>query len=50
MNNFQNKMLEELDAQFGIGDLVNEEIYQQKKKSYNEKHLSGLRVEHDIAR
>ena len=43
-------MLEELDAQFGVGDLVDEEMYQQKKKSYGEKSLSGLRVEHDLNR
>ncbi|KAK7074644.1 U4/U6.U5 tri-snRNP-associated protein 1, partial [Halocaridina rubra] len=46
----KNKMLEELDAQFGIGALVEQDLTEQKSKKYNYGSLSGLKVEHDIAR
>lgn len=46
----KNKMLEELDAQFGIGALVEQEIAEEKIKKYGRRNLSGLRVEHDVSR
>ncbi|XP_076068528.1 U4/U6.U5 tri-snRNP-associated protein 1 isoform X2 [Oratosquilla oratoria] len=44
------KLLEELDAQFGVGDLVEQELTEQRSKSYGRKNLSGLKVEHDFSR
>ena len=46
----QSKMLEELDAQFGIGDLVEQEITEQKMKKYSRRDLTGLQVQHDMSR
>lgn len=43
-------MLEELDAQFGIGDLVEQDLTEQKMKKYSYKNLSGLQVQHDMQR
>lgn len=43
-------MLEELDAQFGIGDLVEQDMTEQKMKKYNRNDLSGLQVQHDMSR
>ena len=43
-------MLEEMDAQFGVGDLVHEEISTRKRRNYTSKNLSGLRVQHDTER
>ncbi|KAB0795301.1 hypothetical protein PPYR_12140 [Photinus pyralis] len=41
-------MLEELDAQFGIGEIVESEHKTKRNKQYGEKHLKGLRVHHDV--
>ncbi|KAL1494761.1 hypothetical protein ABEB36_010307 [Hypothenemus hampei] len=41
-------MLEELDAQFGIGDVVEQEQRERRSKQYTEKDIRGLRVDHDI--
>lgn len=41
-------MLDQLDEEFGIGDLVKEEVEIQRGTAYTEKDLRGLRVEHDI--
>ncbi|KAL7631962.1 UNVERIFIED_CONTAM: hypothetical protein RMT77_017718 [Armadillidium vulgare] len=46
----RSKMLEELDEQFGVGELVEEEMVQTKKKMYDSKNLSGLRVQHAMDR
>ncbi|XP_045118577.1 U4/U6.U5 tri-snRNP-associated protein 1-like [Portunus trituberculatus] len=46
----KSKMLEELDAQFGIGDLVEQDMTEQKMKKYNRNDLSGLQVQHDMSR
>ncbi|XP_066987949.1 U4/U6.U5 tri-snRNP-associated protein 1 [Macrobrachium rosenbergii] len=46
----KSKMLEELDAQFGIGALVEQDMTEEKIKKYSRKELSGLRVEHDVSR
>lgn len=43
-------MLEELDAQFGIGDLVEKEMTEQKTKKYNRNDLSGMLIEHEMKR
>lgn len=43
-------MLEDLDEQFGIGDLVDEEISHVKRNMYDSRNLSGLRVQHDAER
>ncbi|GFO13185.1 U4/u6.u5 tri-snrnp-associated protein 1 [Plakobranchus ocellatus] len=40
------KMLEEMDEDFGIGGLVEEEFKKDQKKAYRSQDLSGLRVEH----
>lgn len=41
------RMLEELDAQFGVGDIVEEEVRHRKPK-YTERHLKGLQVNHNV--
>ncbi|KAG0695209.1 U4/U6.U5 tri-snRNP-associated protein 1 [Chionoecetes opilio] len=46
----KSKMLEELDAQFGIGDLMDQEMTEQKMKKYNRNDLSGLQVQHEMSR
>lgn len=42
------KVLEELDEQFGVSAFVENEKQRIRKQKYNEKHLKGLKVEHDI--
>lgn len=42
------KILEEMDDEFGVGELVQEETRRQKKKIYSENHLKGLKVDHDL--
>ncbi|KAA0184339.1 hypothetical protein HAZT_HAZT002871 [Hyalella azteca] len=44
------KQLEELDAEFGIGELVEEEVAKDKRRAYDRQHLSGLKVQHDMSR
>ncbi|XP_050691964.1 U4/U6.U5 tri-snRNP-associated protein 1-like [Eriocheir sinensis] len=46
----KSKMLEELDAQFGIGDLVEQDLSEQKMKKYSRKNLYGLQVQHEMTR
>ncbi|XP_018330146.1 U4/U6.U5 tri-snRNP-associated protein 1 isoform X2 [Agrilus planipennis] len=41
------KMLEELDAQFGVGEVVESEQRLKRNLQYTEKNLHGLEVEHD---
>ncbi|CAG4986771.1 unnamed protein product [Colias eurytheme] len=41
-------MLDELDAEFGVGALVAEEQQEHRSRSYAQKHLGGLRVAHDV--
>lgn len=41
-------MLEELDAQFGIGEVVEQEQRQRRNQQYTDKDLRGLRVDHDV--
>ncbi|CAH1128714.1 unnamed protein product [Ceutorhynchus assimilis] len=42
------KMLEELDAQFGIGEVIEQEQKQRRNQQYTYKDLRGLRVDHDV--
>ena len=42
------KMLDQLDEEFGIGNLVKEEIHSARNTAYTEKNLKGLKVEHKI--
>lgn len=42
------KILEDMDNEFGVDNLVEEEIRREKKKIYSENHLKGLRVDHDV--
>ncbi|XP_066597761.1 U4/U6.U5 tri-snRNP-associated protein 1 isoform X2 [Prorops nasuta] len=42
------KMLDQLDEEFGIGNLVKEEINYTRNKAYTEKDLRGLKVEHNV--
>ncbi|XP_043254047.1 U4/U6.U5 tri-snRNP-associated protein 1 [Colletes gigas] len=42
------KMLDQLDEEFGIGNLVKEEIHTARNTAYTEKNLKGLKVEHNI--
>ncbi|XP_039283862.1 U4/U6.U5 tri-snRNP-associated protein 1-like isoform X2 [Nilaparvata lugens] len=44
------KELDDMDAVFGIGELVEDEIRNEKKIAYTNKDLRGLKVEHDIER
>nr|XP_028565462.1 U4/U6.U5 tri-snRNP-associated protein 1 [Podarcis muralis] len=42
------KLLEEMDQEFGVSSLVEEEFGQNKKVSYSSRDLKGLTVEHTI--
>ncbi|KAK2723098.1 hypothetical protein QYM36_003332 [Artemia franciscana] len=42
------KMLEELENEFGVGDLVEEDLRKEKARAYTARHLGGLKVEHDV--
>ncbi|KAG7209511.1 hypothetical protein KM043_015596 [Ampulex compressa] len=42
------KMLDQLDEEFGIGNLVKEELHSARNTAYTEKDLRGLKVEHNI--
>lgn len=42
------KMLEELDAQFGVSDVIEQDQKERRNQQYTTKDLRGLRVEHDI--
>lgn len=41
------KMLEEMDAEFGVGSIVEQE-FTSKSKDYTSKNLKGLKVDHDM--
>lgn len=41
-------MLDQLDEEFGIGNLVKEEMHTARNAAYTEKDLKGLTVEHNI--
>lgn len=41
-------MLEELDEQFGISEVIEQEKRERAHKQYTDKHLKGLRVDHDL--
>ncbi|XP_046739802.1 U4/U6.U5 tri-snRNP-associated protein 1 [Diprion similis] len=42
------KMLDQLDEEFGIGTLVEEEVQSERRSAYSNKDLRGLKVEHDM--
>lgn len=42
------KLLDQLDAEFGVGDLVDQEVRDSRREAYRERDLRGLRVEHDV--
>ncbi|KAI8125440.1 hypothetical protein FF38_14399 [Lucilia cuprina] len=42
------KALEEMDQEFGVEDLVEKEKAEARRKAYTEKHLKGLKVDHDM--
>uniref|UniRef100_A0A1B6D1V5 U4/U6.U5 tri-snRNP-associated protein 1 n=2 Tax=Clastoptera arizonana TaxID=38151 RepID=A0A1B6D1V5_9HEMI len=42
------KELDDMDAEFGIGELVEDEIRNTRKTAYTSKDLKGIRVEHDV--
>lgn len=37
-----------MDEEFGIGNLIREEVTNDKKNAYTNKHLKGLKVEHNV--
>ena len=40
------KAMEQLDEEFGVGDIVDEDIKRKNQSAYTGKNLTGLRVEH----
>lgn len=42
------KILQEMDDEFGVGELVREDTRRERKKMYSSNSLKGLRVEHDV--
>ncbi|XP_040042112.1 U4/U6.U5 tri-snRNP-associated protein 1 [Gasterosteus aculeatus] len=43
------KLLEEMDEEFGVSSLVEEEFAHKKKESYTAQDLKGLKVQHKVA-
>lgn len=43
-------MIEELDEEFGVGDLVQEEFRNDTSLAYSSRNLRGLKVEHSLVR
>jgi hypothetical protein len=41
-------MLDQMDEEFGIGNLVKEEVHNDMKNAYTDKDLKGLKVEHNL--
>merc|ERR1711971_257198 len=44
------KMLAEMDDEFGVGNLVKEDVRKEKDSAYNSRNLAGLTVQHDSSR
>ncbi|KAL7302708.1 U4/U6.U5 tri-snRNP-associated protein 1 [Trichogramma pretiosum] len=42
------KLLDQMDEEFGIGQIAKEELAYDRAKAYSDKDLKGLRVEHDL--
>ncbi|XP_021701917.1 U4/U6.U5 tri-snRNP-associated protein 1 [Aedes aegypti] len=42
------KLLDQLDEEFGVGDLVDQEVRNSRREAYRDRDLRGLRVEHDV--
>ncbi|XP_014216516.1 U4/U6.U5 tri-snRNP-associated protein 1 [Copidosoma floridanum] len=43
------KLLDQMDEEFGIGNLIKEDVNNEKRNAYTGKHLKGLRVEHNVS-
>lgn len=48
VNSKQAKALEEMDQEFGVDTLVQEEQEEHRRRAYDEKNLKGLKVDHDM--
>ncbi|CAF3360470.1 unnamed protein product [Rotaria socialis] len=42
------KSLQQMDEEFGVSNIINEESERQKQRKYTSKNLAGLRIEHSI--
>lgn len=42
------KLLDQLDEEFGVGELVEQQVRDSKRNAYKDRDLRGLRVEHDV--
>ncbi|XP_058792754.1 U4/U6.U5 tri-snRNP-associated protein 1 isoform X2 [Phymastichus coffea] len=42
------KLLDQMDEEFGLDNIVKEDVHNEMKKAYTEKNLKGLRVEHHL--
>lgn len=42
------KLLEEMEEEFGVGDLVSETFREEKRQAYTSRDLKGLKVEHKM--
>ena len=40
------KQMEELDDEFGVGELVSEKLKKDREEQYTARNLRGMRVEH----
>ncbi|XP_071832994.1 U4/U6.U5 tri-snRNP-associated protein 1-like [Apostichopus japonicus] len=43
----QEKLLQEMDEEFGISDLLDDELKREKSEAYSAKDMAGIKVEHD---
>lgn len=41
-------MLDQMDEEFGIGNLVKEDVEKERQNAYSHKDLRGLKVEHNL--
>ena len=39
--------MEKLDEEFGVGDIVDEDLSKKRQQQYSSRNLKGIRVEHD---
>ena len=46
--NLQAKLLDQMDEEFGVGNLVKEDVQNELKNAYTDKDLRGLKVEHSL--
>lgn len=45
----QAKILQEMDEEFGISNLLDDELAKEKSEAYSAKDMAGLTVEHDVS-